>query len=542
MRSTDHRQSMTRIIIALILCTAAGFVFGHEESMIRRDSFPEGFVFGTASSAYQYEGAVNEDGRGPSIWDTFTEKYPEKIRDHSSGANGTDSYHRYKEDVSMMKSLGFDAYRFSISWSRILPRGTIGGGINQQGIDYYNNLIHELISNGIQPVVTLFHWDLPQALESKYGGFLSSKIVDDFRGYAELCFNKFGDRVKQWITLNEPFSYASSGYGDGSMAPGRCSTASGFNCTAGGDSGTEPYIVAHHLLLAHAAVVKLYRDKFQVVQKGKIGITLISPWAIPLTNSNTDRVAASRYIDFQFGWYMGPITSGSYPENMVKLVGKRLPKFSREESRILKGSYDFLGLNYYTSSYVTDAACPNHNVDILEIKSSSLNYSGQRNGIPIGPQAGSEWLYVYPEGIQHLLVYIKHKYNDPLIYITENGRHRVSELDESGSSSLNDSLRVDSYTRHLAFVRNAIFYGVNVKGFFAWSLLDNFEWRDGYLVRFGLVHVDYKHGLKRSPKKSAYWFKRFLSHHPKRPAASTSTTTHSFTAYYDKLRRFYMSF
>ncbi|CAN1761068.1 Beta-glucosidase 13, partial [Linum perenne] len=443
----------------------------------------------------QYEGAVTEDGRGPSIWDTFTKKYPEKIRDHSSGANGTDSYHRYKEDVSIMKSLGFDAYRFSISWSRILPRGTIGGGINQQGIDYYNNLINELISNGIQPVVTLFHWDLPQALESKYGGFLSSKIVDDFRGYAEVCFDKFGDRVKQWITLNEPFSYASSGYGDGSMAPGRCSTASGFNCTAGGDSGTEPYIVAHHLLLAHAAAVKLYR-------------------------------------------YMGPITSGSYPENMVKLVGKRLPKFLIEESRILKGSYDFLGLNYYTSSYVTDAACPTRNPTYFT--DACVTITSQRNGIPIGPQAGSEWLYVYPEGIQHLLVYIKRMYNNPLIYITENG---VSELDESGTSSLNDSHRVDSYTRHLAFVRNAILnYGVNVKGFFAWSLLDNFEWRDGYLVRFGLVHVDYKHGLKRSPKKSAYWFKRFLSHHPKRPAASTSTTTHSFTAYYDKIRRFYMSF
>ncbi|CAN1761069.1 Beta-glucosidase 13, partial [Linum perenne] len=441
----------------------------------------------------QYEGAVTEDGRGPSIWDTFTKKYPEKIRDHSSGANGTDSYHRYKEDVSIMKSLGFDAYRFSISWSRILPRGTIGGGINQQGIDYYNNLINELISN---------------------------------------------DRVKQWITLNEPFSYASSGYGDGSMAPGRCSTASGFNCTAGGDSGTEPYIVAHHLLLAHAAAVKLYRDKFKVVQKGKIGITLISPWAIPLTNSNKDRDAASRYIDFQFGWYMGPITSGSYPENMVKLVGKRLPKFLIEESRILKGSYDFLGLNYYTSSYVTDAACPTRNPTYFT--DACVTITSQRNGIPIGPQAGSEWLYVYPEGIQHLLVYIKRMYNNPLIYITENG---VSELDESGTSSLNDSHRVDSYTRHLAFVRNAILnYGVNVKGFFAWSLLDNFEWRDGYLVRFGLVHVDYKHGLKRSPKKSAYWFKRFLSHHPKRPAASTSTTTHSFTAYYDKIRRFYMSF
>ncbi|CAN1761071.1 Beta-glucosidase 24, partial [Linum perenne] len=371
----------------------------------------------------QYEGAVTEDGRGPSIWDTFTKKYPEKIRDHSSGANGTDSYHRYKEDVSIMKSLGFDAYRFSISWSRILPRGTIGGGINQQGIDYYNNLINELISNGIQPVVTLFHWDLPQALESKYGGFLSSKIVDDFRGYAEVCFDKFGDRVKQWITLNEPFSYASSGYGDGSMAPGRCSTASGFNCTAGGDSGTEPYIVAHHLLLAHAAAVKLYRDKFKVVQKGKIGITLISPWAIPLTNSNKDRDAASRYIDFQFGWYMGPITSGSYPENMVKLVGKRLPKFLIEESRILKGSYDFLGLNYYTSSYVTDAACPTRNPTYFTDACVTITIYLVIMNICDVVQAGSEWLYVYPEGIQHLLVYIKRMYNNPLIYITENGRH-----------------------------------------------------------------------------------------------------------------------
>ncbi|KAJ9158699.1 hypothetical protein P3X46_024260 [Hevea brasiliensis] len=468
-----------------------------------RSSFPAGFIFGTASSAYQYEGAAHEDGRGRSIWDIFTQKYPEKIRDHSNGNIAVDSYHRYKEDVAIMKGLGFDAYRFSISWSRLLPRGHLSGGINTKGIHYYNNLINELLANGIQPFVTLFHWDLPQALEDEYGGLLSSKIVDDFRDYAELCFKTFGDRVKHWITWNEPLTVAGDAYATGKKAPGRCSDWLPYNCT-GGDSSTEPYIVAHHQLLAHAAAVQVYKDKYQMSQMGQIGITLSCQWILPLTNSSRDFSAASRAIAFQYDWFMEPLKSGTYPADMVARVGKRLPKFSKEESLMVKGSFDFIGLNYYTSKYGFDVPCK---TEYLSYTTDSCAQSTtERNGIPIGPATGSDWLYVYPRGILDLLLYTKNKFNDPIIYITENG---VSELDTDWII-VEDDYRIRYFNDHLSFVQKAIKSGVKIKGYFGWSLLDNFEWEDGYEIRFGMVYVDYKNGLKRYLKKSAKWFKKFL--------------------------------
>ncbi|XP_021832728.1 cyanogenic beta-glucosidase-like, partial [Prunus avium] len=220
-----------------------------------------------------YEGAAKEGGRGPSIWDTFTHKYPEKINDSSNGDITVDQYHRYKEDVGIMKNMGWDAYRFSISWSRLLPNGKLSGGVNKEGIKYYNNLINELLRNGLTPFVTLFHWDLPQTLEDEYGGFLSPHIVNHFQDYAELCYKEFGDRVKHWSTVNEPYTFSNNGYALGSLAPGRCSTWQQLNCT-GGDSSTEPYLVTHHQLLAHAAAVKLYKNRYQASQNGVIGITL----------------------------------------------------------------------------------------------------------------------------------------------------------------------------------------------------------------------------------------------------------------------------
>ncbi|XP_058006870.1 beta-glucosidase 15-like isoform X2 [Hevea brasiliensis] len=451
----------------------------------------------------KYEGAAFEDGKGPSIWDTFTQRHPEKIEDHSSGKIADDSYHRYKEDVAIMEGLGFDAYRFSISWPRILPLGHVRGGINQKGIDYYNNLINELLSNGIKPFVTLFHWDVPQALEDEYASFLSPKIVKDFRDYAELCFNKFGDRVKHWITLNEPLIYASGGYASGLIAPGRCSNSSSSNCTEG-DSSTEPYIAGHYQLLAHAAAVKVYREKFQKSQEGQIGITLNSGWFEPLTESSNDRIAASRAMAFQYDWFMEPLKSGLYPVDMVKFVGKRLPKFSKKEALMVKGSFDFIGINYYSANYASDIPCTTQNVSYFT--DPCVNISTHRNGIPIGKKGGSFWLYIYPRGILDLLLYTKHKFDDPVIYITENG---VSEVN-TGSVSLKDKLRVNYHRDHLSFLQNAMEIGVNVKGYFAWSLLDNFEWSSGYTVRFGLVFVDYKDGLKRYPKKSANWFRKFL--------------------------------
>ncbi|XP_015962062.1 beta-glucosidase 12 isoform X1 [Arachis duranensis] len=471
---------------------------------VKRSTFPTDFMFGTASSSYQYEGAVNEGGRSPSIWDTYTEKYPERIKDHSNGAVAVDSYHLFKEDVNIMKDIGFNAYRFSISWSRILPGGNLAGGINKEGIQYYNNLINELLSNGIQPFVTIFHWDLPLSLEDAYGGFLSPHIVDDFKDYAEVCFKEFGDRVKHWITLNGPSILSLLGYAHILKAPGRCSSWLPFNCS-GGDSATEPYLVAHHQILAHAAAVKLYREKYQKSQKGQIGIAHSIDWAIPISHSAADIDATSRALAFRIGWFMEPITYGSYPVEMVNYLGDRLPRFSQEQYKMVQNSFDFIGINYYTTSYVTDAECQVENQTAFTDSCTEL--TNERNGIPIGPKGASNWIYLYPQGIEELLIYMKNKYNNPIIYITENGYPEAND----GKMSLEDRERIDCHIQHLYYIRSAMRNNdVKVKGYFAWSLLDNFEWADGYTVRFGLVYVDYKNHLKRYAKSSAKWFKNFL--------------------------------
>ncbi|KAI5345926.1 hypothetical protein L3X38_013803 [Prunus dulcis] len=497
-----------------------GFAFTNSEADIRappthfdiaslnRSSFPDGFVFGVGSGSYQYEGAAKEGGRGPSIWDTFTHKYPEKISDRSNGDITVDQYHRYKEDVEIMKNIGWDAYRFSISWSRLLPNGKLSGGVNKEGIKYYNNLINELLRNGLTPFVTLFHWDLPQILEDEYGGFLSPHIVNHFQDYAELCYKEFGDRVKHWSTLNEPYTFTYYGYATGSLAPGRCSIWQQLNCT-GGDSSTEPYLVAHHLLLAHAAAVKLYKDRYQVSQNGVIGIELNSDWFEPLSEVKENKKAALRALDFMFGWFAEPLTNGDYPQSMRSRVGSRLPKFTKEQSKLLIGSFDFLGLNYYTGYYASDAP-QNNSVFPSCTTDAGVNVSSERNGVLIGPKAASAWLNVYPRGIRHLLLYIKKKYHNPIIYITENGVDEFNDPKLSLAEALNDTNRIDYYNRHLYYVQSSIENGVKVKGFFPWTLLDDFEWSSGFTIRFGITYIDYNDMLKRYPKLSAHWFKSFL--------------------------------
>ncbi|KAL7113341.1 hypothetical protein ACP275_04G055500 [Erythranthe tilingii] len=483
----------------------------YQITSLNRSSFPAGFVFGAASSAYQIEGAASEDGKGPSIWDTSTLKNPEKIRDHSNGNIATDSYHHYKEDVKIMKQMGLDAYRFSISWPRLLPRGRKSGGVNEEGIKYYNLLINKLIRKGLEPYVTLFHWDLPQTLEDDYGGFLSPQIVDDFWDYAELCFRRFGDRVKYWITFNEPYTYAVGGYVTGEYAPGRCSAWQGLNCS-GGDSAVEPYLVAHHQLLAHATAVNIYKQYYQKSQKGKIGITIVAGWMIPFSNETIHREATNRALDFTFGWYMEPLTKGDYPKSMKRGATGRIPKFTKEESEMVKGSFDFLGLNYYTTYYVKHFPRANNSSITTYLTDSQTHISPERNGVPIGPKGASDWLYVYPRGIRDVLLYVKTTYNNPTIYITENGIDEINNSTLSLEEALVDNMRVDYFYRHLSYVQKAIQRGVDVRGFFAWSLIDNFEWNSGYTLRFGLNYVDYKDGLKRYPKLSAKWFKNFLQH------------------------------
>lgn len=492
-----------------LLCSFSliGSAFWHlKPNPFNRSSFPPDFVFGAATSAYQIEGAANEDGRGPSIWDTFSQKNADKIKDGSNGSVAADSYHLYKEDVRAIKQLGANAYRFSISWSRILPNGKISGGINKEGVEYYNNLLDELKFNGIEPYVTIFHWDAPQALEDEYGGFRGPQIVRDFRNYAQVCFDMFGDKVKHWITLNEPRSFSRDSYSRGIYAPGRCSPWEEGKCSMG-NSGTEPYIVGHHQLLAHAATVKLYRNKYQAKQKGEIGITLNSDWIVPYSNIKSDHDAAARGIEFMLGWFMDPIVHGDYPASMRTLVQDRLPEFTEEQSKMLKGSFDFLGLNYYTGNYAKNLTEKKYPVSYET--DANILFTAYRDGISIGPQAASTWLFVYPEGLKELLLYIKNKYNNPIIYITENGVDEANDLNLTLDNALKDGVRIDYLRRHLESVQTAIREGVNVKGYFAWSLIDNFEWASGYSVRFGLYYVNFK-SLERFPKNSAIWFQKFL--------------------------------
>ncbi|KFK42881.1 hypothetical protein AALP_AA1G050700 [Arabis alpina] len=494
----------SKCLFLLLLITLVSAKNHSSRPKIRRNDFPEDFIFGSATSAYQSEGAAHEEGRGPSIWDTYSEKFPEKILDGSNGSIADDSYNLYKEDVNLLHQIGFSAYRFSISWSRILPRGDLMGGINQAGIDYYNNLINQLLLKGVKPYVTLFHWDQPQALEDAYGGFLGAEIVNDFRDYAELCFQEFGDRVKYWTTLNEPLTVVGNGYLTGSKAPGRCSNFTKPDCT-GGDGATEPYIVGHNFLLAHGAAVKVYREKYQANQKGEIGIALNTAWHYPYSESHADRSAAARITAFSLDYFMEPLVNGKYPTEMVNHVKDgRLPTFTPEESSMLKGSYDFIGVNYYSSNYAKDVPCATENITMATDPCVSI--VGERNGVPIGPKAASDWLLIYPKGIRDLLLYARFKFNNPVLYVTENGVDEAS----TGEIFLNDDFRIDYYAQHLKMVSDAISMGVNVKGYFAWSLMDNYEWSEGYTVRFGLVFVDFEDGRKRYPKKSAKWFRKLL--------------------------------
>ncbi|CAH9111827.1 unnamed protein product [Cuscuta epithymum] len=479
---------------------------------IQTTHFPPDFYFGTAIAAYQVEGAYNKSGKGPSIWDTFTHEHPERIVDGSNGDVAVDFYNKYREDIRLMSNeLGMNAFRFSISWPRVIPSGRVSEGVNEEGIAFYNRVIDEARMNGLEPFVTIFHWDVPQALEDKYGGFLSPRIVSDYKDFAELCFERFGDRVKHWITLNEPYEFSMGGYEAGNSAPGRCSHWVNRACTDG-DSSTEPYIVGHHLILCHAEAVRLYRRKpWTSGSIGKIGITLDVTWFLPLTNSLDDIEAAHRSIDFKFGWFMDPINYGQYPLSMRTLVGARLPEFTWEQKQIVKNSYDFIGINSYTSTYASSNFTPDPFPTHIRASTDprvSLTY--YKNGNPIGEQGTPDWLFVYPKGILDILTYTKHTYKDPLIYITENGIGDAVNL--TRQETIKDKWRIDYHGGHLYYLRRAICeYKVRVKGYFVWTLTDNLEWANGFSVRMGLYSVDRSSKeLTRTPKGSAERFHYFL--------------------------------
>ncbi|KAJ9140194.1 hypothetical protein P3X46_030870 [Hevea brasiliensis] len=482
--------------------------FEDETTIIRRSKFPSDFLFGASTAAPQIEGSTKGEGRGPSIWDTYMKKHKDKVIDGSNMDIAIDSYKRYKEDVEHLKNLGVDAHRFSISWTRILPNGTLSSGVNQEGIDHYNNMIDMLVEYGIKPFATLYHFDSPQALQDKYGGVLSRSFVDDFKDYCEVCFRTFGDRVKNWITINEPLMISQLGFDLGIAPPGRCSDRA--TCEAG-NSSTEPYIVTHNLLLAHAATARLYRDKYQAKQGGEIGISLVGQYYEPYSESLDDKAAQERALDFQLGWYMEPLVYGEYPSIMRELVKDRLPTFTEKEKKLVKGSFDFVGINYYTSNYAKSIPIDPNATSTSYTNDQFIIATETKDGDHIGPKAeGNTNIYVYPEGLQKVLEFIEQKYQNPKIYITENGITEERNDNRGLVEALDDPHRIEYIQQHLHRVHKAIKNGVNVKGYFYWSLFDSFEWLGGFTVRFGLYYIDYKDNLKRIPKLSSLWYHHFL--------------------------------
>uniref|UniRef100_A0ACD5TVZ8 Uncharacterized protein n=1 Tax=Avena sativa TaxID=4498 RepID=A0ACD5TVZ8_AVESA len=496
------------LLLLLLLGASAQETVAQSGGGLTRGSFPKGFVFGTASAAYQYEGAVKADGRGQTIWDKFAHTFG-KITDFSNADVAVDQYHRFEEDIQLMADMGMDAYRFSIAWARILPDGV--GQVNQAGIDHYNKLIDALLAKGIQPYVTLYHWDLPQALEDKYIGWLDSQIVDDFAAYAETCFRAFGDRVKHWITVNEPHTVAVQGYDAGLQAPGRCSVLAHLYCSQG-NSGTEPYSVAHNFILAHATVSSIYRSKYKAAQGGQLGIAFDVIWYEPMSNASADVEAARRAQEFQLGWFADPFFFGDYPATMRERVGERLPRFTAAESALVKGALDFVGINHYTTYYTR----PNDTNIIGRLFNDTLADTGTvslpfKNGKAIGDRANSIWLYIVPRGMRSLMNYVKDRYNSPPVYITENGMDDGNSPFTSLKDALKDGKRIKYHNDYLTNLAASIKEdGCDVRGYFAWSLLDNWEWAAGYSSRFGLYFVDYNDNLKRYPKNSVQWFKTLL--------------------------------
>lgn len=424
------------------------------------------FTWGVATSSYQIEGAATAGGRGPSIWDTFS-RVPGAVINGDSGDVACDHYHRYNEDLDLIKWLGVNAYRFSIAWPRIFPQGA--GSPNQAGIDFYDRLIDGALERGITPWPTLYHWDLPQALEDK-GGWNSRATSERFAEYAHLMAEKFGDRVKNWTTLNEPFCSAWLGYLYGVMAPGIKDLQTAINAS-------------HHLLLGHGLATQAIRS---VASDLRVGIVLNLTPAIPL-NEN-DELAAKYADGFDNRWYADPIFKGSYPQDIVEGFGKEVPIHAGDMQSI-SAPLDFLGINFYTRQTVT-----------LDESAKPLPY---RPVMVDGVERTAMGWEVHPESLTNIIMRVHRDYAPKEIYITENG----SAWDDSViNDKVDDPHRVSYLERHLDAMLAAKAQGAPVNGYFAWSLMDNFEWAYGYSKRFGIVYVEYE-TQKRIPKSSAYYYR-----------------------------------
>lgn len=431
--------------------------------------FPAGFVWGAATSAYQIEGAVAEEGRGPSIWDTFC-RVPDAIADGSNGDVACDHYHRWPEDLDIVASLGVDAYRFSIAWSRVQPDGS--GAWNERGLDFYDRLVDGMLARGLAPYATLNHWDLPQALQDK-GGWGERETVHRFVEYARHMQRRLGDRVRSIATHNEPWVAAVLGHQTGVFAPGLKSRALAMQ-------------VAHHLLLSHGLALQALRADGC---RAELGLVLNLAPMHPATDTPADRDKARIEDGLLRRWYLDPVVHGRYPADALAALGADAPQVQPGDMAAIAQPVDFVGVNYYSRSVVSAGA--------------------PRDAKAVGCEVTAMGWEVYPEGLTELLVGLHRDYPGLPLLITENG---AAFDDLAIDGRVEDIARVQYLQRHVAAVADAIAQGVPVRGYFVWSLLDNFEWSSGYVKRFGIVHVDYA-TQRRTLKASAHWYRDFVEQH-----------------------------
>ena len=458
----------------------------------KENPFPEGFAWGTATAAFQIEGAWNEDGKGESIWDRFCHTKG-NVQNGDTGDVACDHYHRFREDVELMKSLGIKHYRFSIAWTRLFPTGSEDEEINEAGAKFYDELIDVLIEAGIEPLATIYHWDHPAALLDEFGGFLSPCIVDRYVKYARACFIRYGDRVKSWITFNEPFCVCFHGFCTGMHAPGKLDAP-----------GTDPYTAVHHLLLAHAKTYRLYEAEFKELQQGRVGITLNTEWFEPRNPKNTkDAEACERYQLFHLGIFADPVYFGDYPQTVREKLKERLPSFSDEEKAMLKGSSDFFGLNHYTSFLCSppstwlqikqtpgDLSLLFKSVGstkrgfaflrkLLFAKTHALRDPGATISAARSWKTTDMGWSIVPWGLEKLLLYIQERYSPTGgIIITENGCAMSEKTKEAAMADVGGK-RTGFMKNYITAVGEAIRKGADVRGYFLWSFLDNFEWTFG---------------------------------------------------------------
>jgi len=423
--------------------------------MATDNTFPRDFLWGAATAAYQVEGSPLADGAGPSNWTRFSHT-PGNITNDENGDVACDHYHRYRHDVGLMRELGLTAYRFSISWSRVLPAGV--GPVNEKGLDFYRRLLDELLAANIQPLVTLYHWDLPAALDDR-GGWLNRDIADWFVEYAHVVFRALDDRVRMWTTLNEPWVVADGGYLHGILAPGHRNMF-------------EAPLVTHNLLRAHAAAVRAYR----AIGKHQIGLVVNLEPKYPASDSKEDREATKRADAYMNRQYLDPVFLGSYPEEMREMFGEAWPELPSSDLRQIREPFDFLGINYYKRGVTKND--PNTMVE-----------RATRVRVPQSTYTETDW-EVFAPGLTDILTWATKRYGKVPVYITENGA-AFYDPPVAENGRIDDPLRVSYLRQHLLAAREAMRGGADLRGYFAWSLLDNFEWQAGYSKRFGLIHVNY---------------------------------------------------